>query len=91
MTIANKSVAGEARVPRLYPSDIRPRLQATLAALADLDFAFESDLETIKKSAADDGLKRQAMARLHERHRERRAPHLAQLATLEQRIRALAA
>jgi hypothetical protein len=91
MTIANKSPAGEARVPRLYPADIQPRLQATLAVLADLDFAFESDLETIQQSAADEVLKRQAMARLHEHHRERRAPHLQQLATLEQRIRALAA
>jgi hypothetical protein len=32
MTIENKSVAGEARLPRLYPSDIRPRLQTVLAA-----------------------------------------------------------
>jgi hypothetical protein len=57
----------------------------------DLDFGFESDLETIQQSAADEVLKRQAMARLHEHHRERRAPHLQQLAKLEQRIRALAA
>jgi hypothetical protein len=91
MTVANKSVAGEARVLRLYPSDIQPRLQAILAVLADLDFAFESDLETIQQSAADEGLKQQAMARLHERHHERRAPYLQQLAKLEQRIRALAA
>ena len=91
MTIANKSLAGEARVPRLYPSDLRPRLQTVLAALADLDFAFESDLEAIKRSAVDEVLKQQAMARLHDRHRERRAPHLAQLAKLERRIKALAA
>ena len=91
MTIANKSVAGEARLPRLYPSDIRPRLQTVLAALADLDFAFESDLEAIKRSAVDEVLKHQAMARLRDRHRERRAPHLAQLAKLERRIKALAA
>ena len=78
-------------MPRLYPSDIQPRLQAILAALADLDFAFESDLETIKQSAADEVSSSRRWHGLHERHHERRAPHLQQLAKLEQRIRALAA
>jgi hypothetical protein len=91
MMMTNKPAEGKARVSRLYPPDIQPRLQAILATLADLDFAFESDLETITQSAADEVLKRQAIARLHERHHERRAPHLQQLAKLEQRIRALAA
>ena len=38
-------------------------IQALRATLAEIDFAFESDLEVVKNSAMDEGLKRKVIAR----------------------------
>jgi hypothetical protein len=91
MNLAHKPAHREARMPRIYSPELQPLLQALLATLADIDFAFESDLETIQESAADETLKQQAMARLQARRGELRAPYLRQLAKLEERINALTA
>jgi hypothetical protein len=66
-------------------------LQALLSTLADIDFAFENDLEVVENSTTDEVLKRKVLGKLHEQHRERREPYLRQLATLENRIKKLAA
>jgi two-component system, response regulator PdtaR len=66
-------------------------IQALRATLAEIDFAFESDLEVVKNSAMDEGLKRKVIATLQQRHRERRAAYVHQLAALRQRTDALAA
>jgi hypothetical protein len=58
---------------RIYSSD-KPLLQSLLTTLADIDFAFESDLEVVQNSATDDVLKRKIVERLQKQHRERRAP-----------------
>ena len=76
---------------RMYPPNLLPRAQKLLADLADIDFEHESDLETIRGSAAEEWLKQAAMRRLQERHQERRAPYLRQLDALQKRIRTLAA
>ena len=91
MKLAHKPAHREARVPRIYSPELQSLLQGLLATLADIDFAFESDLETIKESAADETLKQQAMARLQARRGELRAPYLRQRARLEERINALTA
>jgi len=67
---------------------VRRTLRATLAAL---DLAFESDLEVVKSSAMDESLKRPVIAKLQQRHRERRTPYVHQLAALKERIEAVAA
>ena len=66
-------------------------IQALRATLAEIDFAFESDLEVVKNSAMDEGLKRKVIATLQQRHRERRTAYVHQLAALRQRTDALAA
>jgi hypothetical protein len=62
-----------------------------LAALADIDFVHESEVALVRDSDADEWLKQSVIRRLEERHRERRAPYVRQLAAVEERIRALAA
>jgi hypothetical protein len=58
---------------RMYSPGVGPLLQSLLATLADIDFAFESDLEVVENSATDETLKRKIIERLREQHRERRA------------------
>ncbi|QRM34378.1 hypothetical protein [Microvirga sp. VF16] len=77
--------------PRVYPPDLQPLLQSILAALADIDFVHESEVAIVRDSDADEWLKQTVIRRLEERHRERRAPYVRQLAAVEERIRALAA
>lgn len=91
MIIANRPSKDGTRAPRTYSASITPLLQTVLATLADIDLAFECDLETIENSNADEALKAQAIEKLRERHRERRAPYARQLAKLERQIKALAA
>jgi hypothetical protein len=66
-------------------------LQSLLATLADIDFAYESDLEVVQNSTTDEVLKRTVIKKLQECHRERRAPYVQQLATLQERMVAMAA
>ena len=71
-----------------YSAEIQPLMQTLLAILADLDFAYECELEQIGAGAGDAGLKECLRARLEAQHRERRAPYVEQLGRLEARIRA---
>ncbi len=71
-----------------YPPDILPLMQSLLRTLADIDFDFERDLEAIAESTADQSLKQQAVARLKQRHHERRAPYVQQITALPNRIEA---
>ena len=71
-----------------YSPDILPLLQTTLADLADIDSDYEKNLEAIKHSEADEAHKRELIARLWHQHRERRAPHIHDLAVLRERIEA---
>ena len=80
-----------ARMRPMYSPTIQPLLQSLLVTLADIDFAYESDLETIKNSAIDDALKQMAIDKLQQQHQERRTPYVRQLAALQERIRAMAA
>ena len=76
---------------RMYAPVIAPLLQSLLATLADIDFAFESDLEVVEASATDETLKRKIIERLREQHRERRAPYVRQIDALQQGIQQLVA
>ena len=80
-----------AHTARLYPSGLLPSLQSLLASLADIDFEHDSDVETVRNSPVDDWLKQTVIRTLEERHRQRRAPYVAQLGRLEKRMQALAA
>ena len=79
---------GEAR---LYSPEITPLLQSLLATLADIDFAYESDLEVVQNSATDAILKRKVIERLQQQHRERREPYIRQITALQRRFMPMAA
>jgi hypothetical protein len=74
-----------------YPGELKPLLQSLLATLADIDFAFERDLEAARASSMEEVLKRKAIERLTARHREQREPYVQQLTALHSRILALVA
>ncbi|WP_046866270.1 hypothetical protein [Microvirga massiliensis] len=79
---------GEAR---LYSPEITPLLQSLLATLADIDFAYESDVDVVRNSAADEVLKRKVIARLEQQNRERREPYVRQLTALQHRLESMVA
>ncbi len=79
---------GEAR---MYAPAVAPLLQSLLATLADIDFAFESDLEVVETSATDEALKRKIIERLREQHRQRRAPYVQQIDALQKGLQSLVA
>jgi hypothetical protein len=71
---------------RVYSPDILPLLQTVLAELADIDFAFEKSLETIRHGPADEESKSEMIASLWRQHRERREPYIQELLALRERI-----
>ena len=85
---ARPPAMGEARI---YAPGLAPLLQSLLATLADIDFAFESDLEVVENSATDEVLKRRIVERLREQHRERRAPYARQIDALQKGAQSLVA
>jgi hypothetical protein len=68
--------------------DVLWHLQHLLLALKDIDLAYESDLEVVRASAANEDLKTVAMGNLRQLHDRRRAPIVRQLTKLEERLRA---
>ncbi|WP_262265760.1 hypothetical protein [Microvirga yunnanensis] len=72
-----------------YPPDLLPQLQSLLAALADIDFAHERELETIRSRPCDGGLKHALTDQLQEHHEKRRAPLAHELESLQERIAAI--
>lgn len=76
----------ERRTPRMYPPDVLPLMQVLLKTLAEIDFHFQRDLETIEKSTIDRALKQRAIATLKMQHHERRAPYLLEIDRLEEQI-----
>jgi hypothetical protein len=70
---------------RIYSPVILPRLQSTLAALADLDCAYEKDRETVTSSGAPDSIKQKVIGTLQQRHRDARARYVRRLETLHRR------
>jgi len=69
-----------------YSPDILPQLQTVLADLADIDFAYEKSLASIKRSEADEDRKSEMIAGLLRLHREQRAPYIQELMALRSRI-----
>ncbi len=74
-----------------YSPEVLPLLQLLLAALADIDYEHESDIETVRSSSADEWLKQATIRKLQERRQERRAPYVRRLDGLQKQIQALAA
>lgn len=72
---------------KTYSPDILPLMQSLLRTLADIDFEFQRDLETVTKSSIEEPLKQRAIATLKKRHHERRAPYLRGIRMLEERTK----
>jgi hypothetical protein len=87
MSVCSKNSAPDREVPSAstYSPTILPRLQTTLAALADLDHAYEADLETVTKSGAPDAIKQEVIRSLQQRQQVSRAPYIRQLAALHRK------
>jgi hypothetical protein len=73
---------------RPYAPDVLPRLQNLLSTLADIDFAYECDLEVVQASAANEDLKTVAIGSLRQLRDSRRAPVLRQITALQERLNA---
>ena len=91
MNTEHRRSAGRARAAHRNSPDIQALRRTLRATLADIDFAFESDLEVVQNNPMDEGLKRTVIVKLQQRHGERRAPYVHQLASLRERTDALAA
>ena len=70
---------------RASTPDILRHLQHLRSALAEIDLAYESDLEVVRASVANEDLKTVAMGNLRQLHDRQRAPLVRQLTTLEER------
>jgi tryptophanyl-tRNA synthetase len=79
--------AQHASPPRMYSPELQPLLQSLLATLADIDFQYEREQDTISTRTTDMNLKRRVLEKLREHHRERREPYIQQLAILQERVR----
>jgi hypothetical protein len=65
-------------------------MQSLLAALADIDCAYDNDVETVRNSSTPEIIKRSVIATLRQRHQERRAPYVRQLEALQRRMQVAA-
>jgi hypothetical protein len=62
---------------------LRTRIQSILAALAEIDRAYATDLDTVRTSAAPVEIKQGVIDTLRQKHQERRAPYLQELRALQ--------
>ncbi len=68
-----------------YPDDLLSELQATLAALADLEVRYEIDQEQLEGWTGPEAIKKRFAAQLEERHQREREPYVQRLAYLHHR------
>jgi hypothetical protein len=75
---------------RLYPDDLTPAVQETLAILADLAFAYEAARERLAMWDGPDPVKAEIAADLAARHEAAKAPYERRLEALHARMREVA-
>jgi hypothetical protein len=73
---------------QVYAPDILPRLQSLLAALADIDLAYEKSLAAITSTPADENRRDKMISALRQTHSEQRAPYVRELLSLKERMEA---
>ena len=86
-----KSAAKAQRVPGaapVYPDDLEPALQDTLAILANIDAHYDAERERLELWPGPDSMKARLAAQLAQAHRQEREPHVKRLAELHQRVMA---
>ncbi len=72
----------------VYPDDLQPALQNTLALLADIDFHFEQERLKLAHVAAPDSVKERLSDEIDREHQRAREPYVLMLAELHRRIMA---
>ena len=70
----------------VYPEDLEPALQDTLALLANIDAHYDAERERLDHWPGPDSVKARLSAQLAEAHRQEREPYVKRLAELHQRI-----
>jgi hypothetical protein len=68
-----------------HPDDLLAQLQATLAALADVEVQYEMDRERLEAWAGPETIKQKFAAHLEECHQRDREPYVQLLADLQNR------
>ncbi len=66
--------------------DLHTLLQSTSRTLSNLDFEHQHEVQRLERSRTDPMLKKQIIANLTRRHRERRQPYVALLAELQRHL-----
>jgi hypothetical protein len=66
-----------------HPDDLLGELQATLAALADLEVQYEMDRERLAAWDGPEAIKKRFTAQLEEHHQRDREPYVQRLADLQ--------
>jgi hypothetical protein len=74
------------RAAPVYSPALLPLMQSLLATLANIDCEHTHEVGRITRSSAPASLKPHLLAKLTERHRERRAPDVGHLALLKGRV-----
>lgn len=82
MSLHETSTAAGALPPRIYAEDLAPSLQMLLAALADIDFSYDRDLDRLRQSPFPEQRRRQIAQELEHQHRRDREPYVRRLAEL---------
>ena len=72
----------EAWTAPVYSPSLLPLMQSLLATLANLDAEHEHEVGRVTRSSTPASLKPHLLAKLTERHRERRQPYVQQLTIL---------
>ena len=73
-------------VAPVYPDDLEPALQDTLALLANIDAHYDAERERLDLWPGPDSVKARLAGQLADAHRREREPHVKRLAELHQRI-----
>jgi hypothetical protein len=71
-----------------YPDDLLPRIQATLAALADIELRFDLAREEVERLPMPDGVRRDLVAELERRRASAVAAYECSLDDLRRRANA---
>jgi septal ring factor EnvC (AmiA/AmiB activator) len=86
-SVMQRSSASLKHVSR-YPKDLLDQLQATLAALADVEARYEREREHLKAGIEPETNTTQRLAELESRRRREREPCVQRLAELHRRMMA---
>ena len=72
-----------------YPDDLLCNIQATLAALADIEFRYRVDQEQLQAWTGPEAIKERFAAQIEERYKREREPYDQLLAALHHRMLAM--